>query len=99
MSSRCFVRMAVMFREWLDAEQPDRAHRVMSLLRQMRGGKDYDARWNTRMRGEGPMADLIRQRFAKAKVRYGYSDHQQTLRTDLFRRPPRPGDQIDLFAG
>ena len=48
-----------LFREWLEAERPDRARRVMSLVRQMRGGKDYDARWNQRMKGEGPIADLI----------------------------------------
>ena len=87
-----------LFREWLEVERPDRARRVMSLVRQMRGGKDYDARWNTRMKGEGPIADLIRQRFAKAKTRYGYLEAQAPLRTDLFRRPSRPGDQIDLFG-
>jgi DNA repair photolyase len=87
-----------LFREWLEAERPDRASRVMSLIRQMRGGKDYDARWNTRMRGEGPIADLIRQRFSKAKVRYGYLDRQPPLNTDLFQRPAQPGDQFNLFA-
>jgi DNA repair photolyase len=88
-----------LFREWLEAERPDRARRVMSLVRQMRGGKDYDTRWNTRMSGEGPVAELIRQRFDKAKARYGLDGERESLRTDLFRRPPAPGDQIDLFAG
>ena len=52
-----------LFREWLTANVPDRAARVMSLVRQMRGGKDYDAEWGKRMKGDGPIAELIAQRF------------------------------------
>ena len=48
-----------LFREWLEAARPDRAARVMSLVRQMRHGKDYDLRWGERMKGDGPIADLI----------------------------------------
>jgi DNA repair photolyase len=51
-----------LFREWLAANVPDRASRVMSLVRQMRGGRDYDAQWGQRMKGEGPIADVIAQR-------------------------------------
>jgi DNA repair photolyase len=60
------------WREWLQLHYPLRAAHVMSLIRQMRGGKDYDSRFGTRMRGEGPFADLIAQRFAKARTRLGY---------------------------
>ena len=45
-----------LFREWLEANEPNRARHVMSLIRQMRGGKDYDAQWSTRMKGTGPYA-------------------------------------------
>jgi DNA repair photolyase len=88
-----------LFRVWLEAERPDRARRVMSLVRQMRGGKDYDAEWNQRMKGQGPIADLIRQRFRLAKERLGFTQERSPTRTDLFARPPMPGDQIDLFGG
>jgi DNA repair photolyase len=88
-----------LFREWLEAERPDRASRVMSLVRQMRGGKDYDSQWNTRMRGEGPIADLIAQRFRTARRRYGLERERIPLDLSQFRVPPKAGDQIDLFAG
>src|SRR5579864_8765546 len=52
-----------LFREWLEAEMPGRARHVMSLIRQMRGGKDYDAAWHTRMKGTGPYAEMIAKRF------------------------------------
>ena len=60
-----------LFRQWLEAHFPDRAARVMSRVRDMRGGKDYDATFGKRMHGEGIWADLIRQRFEKAVVRLG----------------------------
>ena len=88
-----------LFRQWLEAERPDRAARVMSLVRQMRGGKDYDAQWVQRMKGDGPIAELIRQRFARACTRLGLIVERTPLRTDLFRPPPRIGDQMDMFAG
>jgi DNA repair photolyase len=88
-----------LFREWLEAERPDRAKRVMSLVRQMRGGKDYDPQWAQRMKGDGPIAELLRQRFTRAKARLGLALERDALRTDLFRPPPRAGDQLDLFGG
>jgi DNA repair photolyase len=88
-----------LFREWLAAERPDRAGKVMSLVRQMRGGKDYDAQWGARMKGQGPIADLIRQRFQRAKASLGLVRDRQPLRLDLFRPPPLAGDQMELFAG
>ncbi|MGC1304269.1 MAG: PA0069 family radical SAM protein [Caulobacteraceae bacterium] len=86
-----------LFREWLETERPDRARRVMSLVRQMRGGKDYDAEWSQRMRGQGPIADLMRQRFDRACARLGLNAERTPMRTDLFRPPPKAGDQLDLF--
>ncbi len=61
------------WREWLQLHYPDRAAHVMSLIRQMRGGRDYDSAFGRRMRGEGPFADLIAMRFAKARARLGYT--------------------------
>jgi len=60
-----------LFQEWLQAHFPDRAQRVMNRVREMRGGKDYDADFATRMHGEGVWADLIRQRFTRAAEKYG----------------------------
>lgn len=64
--------LKAVWREWLALHYPERAEHVMSLIRQMRGGKDYDSAYGTRMRGEGPFADLIAMRFAKAYKRIGY---------------------------
>jgi DNA repair photolyase len=86
-----------LFREWLESDHPDRASRVMSLVRQMRGGKDYDAQWGKRMKGEGPIADLMSKRFAAAKRRYGLDLRFDGLDLTRFRPPPKTGDQIDLF--
>ncbi len=60
-----------LFREWLEANVPDRAKHVMALVRQMRGGKDYDANWNTRMNGTGPYAEMMARRFHMAVKRLG----------------------------
>jgi DNA repair photolyase len=87
-----------LFREWLATDHPDRAGRVMSLVRQMRGGKDYDAEWRTRMRGEGPLADLLAQRFTAARRRLGLDRDLPDLDLSRFRIPPRTGDQRDLFG-
>jgi DNA repair photolyase len=62
-----------LFQEWLEAHFPDRAKRVMNRVREMRGGKDYDSDFATRMHGEGVWADLIRQRFEKSKDRLGFT--------------------------
>ncbi len=87
-----------LFREWLETDHPDRARKVMSLVRQMRGGKDYDAEWGQRMRGEGPLAELISRRFAMAKKRLGLDTPMPRLETGLFRVPGRLGAQLDLFG-
>jgi DNA repair photolyase len=86
-----------LFREWLEANRPDSARHVMSLIRQMRGGKDYDAQWHTRMRGTGPYAEMIARRFHMAVKRLGMNKDLTPLRTNLFKPPPRTGDQLALF--
>ncbi|HTK36485.1 MAG TPA: PA0069 family radical SAM protein [Caulobacteraceae bacterium] len=87
-----------LFREWLEAERPDRARRVMSLVRQMRGGRDYDPQWGARMIGHGPYADLIGKRFALACARLGLNLTRRPLRLDLFTVPKAPQAQMELFA-
>jgi len=86
-----------LFREWLEANRPDAARRVMSLVRQMREGRDYDAQWHTRMKGTGPYAEMIARRFHMAIKRHGMNREERRSRTDLFRPPPRAGDQLALF--
>ncbi|MEP6967353.1 MAG: PA0069 family radical SAM protein [Pseudomonadota bacterium] len=86
-----------LFREWLAANRPDRAERVMSLVRQMRGGRDYDPQWGKRMKGEGPIADLIGQRFKIARRRFGLDRPLPPLDLGQFRVPAKPGDQMSLF--
>ena len=83
-----------LFREWLEAQVPDRAKHVMSLIRSMRGGKDYDSNWGTRMRGTGPYASLIAQRFGIATRRLGLNKNLMPLDVAKFRRPAQTGDQL-----
>jgi len=85
-----------LFKEWLEANRPDAAKHVISLIRQMRGGKDYDAEWTNRQRGTGPYAQMLAHRFHIAIRRFGLRDHRP-MRTDLFKPPPKPGDQLKLF--
>jgi DNA repair photolyase len=89
-----------LFRDWLRQHYPLRADHVMSLVRQMRGGKDNDPRFGKRMTGEGIFAELIRQRFGMACARLGLERRSYGLRTDLFVPPVPPGTasaQLDLF--
>jgi DNA repair photolyase len=85
-----------LFREWLEAERPDRAKRVMSLIRQMRGGRDYDATWGKRARGEGPVAAVISRRFFLAKARFGLDRPHDALDVTQFRHTAA-GSQMELF--
>lgn len=87
-----------LFEEWLAADHPDRASRVMSLVRQMRGGRAYQAEFGKRMKGQGPIADLMSRRFAAAKRRLGLDRPLPALDLTRFRVPPKAGDQIDLFG-
>jgi len=87
-----------LFREWLDAHLPLRAAHVMSLINDMRGGKDNDARFGTRMKGEGPIAELIRSRFHAACRRHGLGRVREVaLSTDHFRVPPTETPQLTLW--
>ena len=89
-----------LFRDWLHQHYPLRADHVMSLVQQMRGGKDNDPRFGKRMTGEGIFAELIAQRFAKACTRLGLVRRSYPLRTDLFVPPSRLAaisPQLDLF--
>lgn len=87
-----------LFREWLAEHFPDRAARVMSLVRSMRNGRDYDAEWGKRQKGEGPYAKLIADRFAAARRRFGLDKPSLPLDHTQFRRPLVAGGQQDLFA-
>jgi DNA repair photolyase len=87
--------VAPLFREWLETHYPDRAARVMSLVRQSRGGRDYDAAWGRRQRGTGEYAGLIARRFVLARRRAGYGEGERQLDTGRFRRP-HPAGQLAL---
>jgi DNA repair photolyase len=92
------LEIADLFQEWLTTDHPDRAARVMSLVRQMRGGKTYDSQWGKRMKGDGPIAALTSRRFAVAKAKLGIAGKLPPLDLGQFKVPPKPGDQIDLFS-
>ncbi len=87
-----------LFREWLAEHFPDRAAHVMSQVRGMRGGRDNDPSFGTRMHAMGPVANLIRQRFRLACRRLGFpAERDHELTTELFRRPGEPHPQLDLI--
>jgi DNA repair photolyase len=88
-----------LFVEWLNQHFPLRAEHVMSLIRQMRGGADYDASFGARMRGDGHYAELLRQRFMLACRRFGLQRLGREVDTSQFRVPQRPSAQGLLFAG
>ncbi|HVO88749.1 MAG TPA: PA0069 family radical SAM protein [Casimicrobiaceae bacterium] len=100
-----------LFRDWLDTHYPQRAAHVMSIVRQIQGGRDYDSSWGTRMRGSGEYAKLIEKRFELACRRFGLNrsravdDERTTVRahfaldTTRFRPPVEKSasGQLDLF--
>jgi len=94
------LEIASLFTEWLEVNYPDRAKRVMALLRSCHAGEDYRSDWKTRQRGDGPYAKLIADRFHKAIRRLGLNKVSFGLRTDLFRPPvlKDPGSQMSLFG-
>ncbi|WP_069307640.1 PA0069 family radical SAM protein [Methylobrevis pamukkalensis] len=91
------LEVADLFRDWLLRLFPDRYRHVMSVLRSMRGGKDYDAEWGKRMRGSGPYAWQIGRRFEIATRRLAINKAKTKLRTDLFVKPTAGGVQLSLF--
>ncbi|KRP62839.1 PA0069 family radical SAM protein [Pseudomonas trivialis] len=95
MMLRLPLEVAPLFEEWLAAHYPQRAAHVMSLVRQVRGGEVYDSRFGVRMRGEGPFADLLAQRFSKAIRRLGM-DRREGYNLDCTAFCP-PGRQMALL--
>ena len=87
-----------LFREWLAEHFPDRASHVMSLIQDMRGGRDNDPRFGTRMRGTGPVAELLRNRFKIAcrRLHLNSASRELSQPTHLFRPPTPPGAQFRL---
>ncbi|HEX6155916.1 MAG TPA: PA0069 family radical SAM protein [Burkholderiales bacterium] len=90
-----------LFKEWLAAHYPQRADHVISIVRQMRGGRDNDPRFGSRMTGSGNYAELMEKRFDIACRRFGLNGHgagrkRPELDCSLFRAPAR-GGQISLF--
>lgn len=91
------LEVSELFQEWLAAHFPDRQNKVMSLIREMHGGKDYDPEWGKRMRGEGVYAQMIAHRIAITMKRLGLPAELPELNCDLFERPIAQGDQLSLF--
>jgi DNA repair photolyase len=87
------LEVAPLFRDWLATHYPDRAAHVMSLVRDLRGGKDYRSAWGTRMRGSGVFADIIEKRFDVACRRFGLNDEGARVKLDTsqFVPPARDG--------
>lgn len=87
-----------LFAEWLNEHLPDRAGHVMSLLKSIHGGRVYDARFGHRMRGSGPYAKLVEQRYSLACRRLGLNQAVPELDCSQFRPPDARGHQMDLFS-
>lgn len=86
-----------LFEEWLREHVPDRADRVLSLIRQARAGGLYQSEFGTRMTGTGPIAELLSRRFKLACRRLGLDGRRWDLDCGLFRPPPARGDQLPLL--
>ncbi len=86
-----------LFSEWLHAHFPERASHVLSLIRDTRQGKLYDSRFFSRFTGQGAYAEMLAQRVRIRMRRLGLNGRRQQMNTSLFRPPPRPGDQMNLF--
>jgi DNA repair photolyase len=91
------LEVAPIFKDWLLRHYPDRYRHVMSLIRSMRDGKDYDSEWGKRMKGSGPYAWQIGRRFELAAKKLGLNKEKRTLRTDLFVPPVGAGKQLVLL--
>jgi DNA repair photolyase len=91
------LEVSPLFRDWLLQNYPDRYRHVMSLVREMRGGKDYDAEFGKRMKGAGPYAWQISRRFELATKRLGLTRRSIKLRDDLFVPPDGSGVQLSLL--
>jgi DNA repair photolyase len=87
-----------LFREWLMANFPDRYRHVFKLIRDMRGGKDYDSTFGSRMTGKGPIAWMIGRRFEVACERLGFNATSVKTTTEHFRPPQAASEQLSLFG-
>jgi DNA repair photolyase len=85
------------FRQWLMEHAPGKLRHAMSLVQSTRGGKDYDSSWHQRQTGTGPFAWMVGRRFQLASERLGFNASRLQLKTDLFKRPDQPGDQLQLL--
>lgn len=86
-----------LFQDWLQRHFPDRADRVMARIRDMRGGKDNDARFGTRFTGEGIWAELLQARFQRAVHKLGLRNKRRPVQLALFTPPRKPSAQGSLF--
>ena len=86
-----------LFKEWLMTNFPDRYRHVFKLVRETRGGRDYDSQWGKRMTGGGPYAWMIGRRFETACERLGLNTDRAKLTTEHFAPPRKTSDQLSLF--
>ncbi|MGQ0564847.1 MAG: PA0069 family radical SAM protein [Gemmobacter sp.] len=91
------LEVAGLWKEWLEANFPDRAAKVMGRVRELHGGRDYDPAFGVRFRGQGVWADLMRRRFEVACARLGLAVRMPPMRCDLFAVPWGARDQLSLF--
>jgi len=91
------LEVSPLFRDWLLRHYPGCYRHVMSLIRSIRGGKDYDSEFGKRMKGNGPYAWQLARRFEIASKRLGLDSKWRTLRTDQFVPPSGSGVQLNLL--
>lgn len=91
------LEVAPLFRDWLQRHHPGKAAHVMARIQAMRGGRDNDPRFGSRMRGQGHEADMLLQRFRLARKRLGLQQHEPVLDCSRFAPPLGTGDQLSLF--
>ena len=92
------LEVSPLFQEWLEAFAPTRAGRIMRHIREMNGGKDYDAQWSRGGEIKSTYAQLIAQRFKKASARLGFDKDKPALDLTQFRVPTAQNNQMDLFG-
>jgi DNA repair photolyase len=90
------LEVSDLFREWVEQHYPNKAAKVMTLLRDMHGGREYSAQWGKRMRGEGPYAKLVASRFDRATRCLGLRQQMVPLDCGLFVPPKVQGAQMSL---
>ena len=86
-----------LFIDWLEAHYPLKKSRVMSLIQDVRGGRDNDTQFGRRLKGRGEVAGLIGQRFERSVNQNGLNRSRCELRTDLFKKPAPNSSQMELF--